>query len=338
MKVLWLSPWMRPLARIYCESLMNVGVETMLVTSDRHPSSGVARPYELVLDTRVKQLNSWAAFAKVLPLVRGFCPDVMVAELVRDPRWMALAPRVPRFEMVHDDKPHDAIHARPAWEQAIFSRWSRSASKIAFSKYVAEAIGAEAIIPLTSDLEQSGVPALVESSRRRDFVVVGRMHEYKNLDICMEAWRMHTEGDAWRGDRLILIGDGDWNGALPENAEWRRARFQYWEVLDDISHAKASVVHYRQPSQSGVQVLSMQLGVTPIVSTAGALPEMQPPAEQPVGIDDIYGLARRFDELADPVLAAERGAVCRAHYEKRYSADAAASVLQSVLASALQRK
>jgi glycosyltransferase involved in cell wall biosynthesis len=110
-------------------------------------------------------------------------------------------------------------------------------------------------------------------------------------------------------------------------------------VISLLSHAKASVVHYRRASQSGVQVLSMQLGVTPIVSTEGALPEFQPPGENPIGVDDVDGLARAFDSLADPREAEKRGAASREHYERNYSAAVAARPLVDVLrAAAMQRR
>ncbi|HME76151.1 MAG TPA: hypothetical protein VKI00_11010, partial [Mycobacterium sp.] len=83
--------------------------------------------------------------------------------------------------------------------------------------------------------------------------------------------------------------------------------------------------------QSGVQVLSMQLGVTPIVSTAGGLPEFQPPGCPPVGVDDVAGLATAFDELADPRTAALRGAAAARHYAQRFAVDYSADRLLKVL-------
>ena len=47
LRVLWLSKWNRPLARIYAESLIDAGAEVMLVTSDLHPESDTARRYEV---------------------------------------------------------------------------------------------------------------------------------------------------------------------------------------------------------------------------------------------------------------------------------------------------
>ena len=170
-------------------------------------------------------------------------------------------------------------------------------------------------------------------------VLLGRLNEYKNIDVCLQAWRQHTAGPGWRGDNLVLIGDGDLRKPLPDNVVWHAGAFRYPDVISLLSQAKASVVHYRRASQSGVQVLSMQLGVTPIVSTEGALPEFQPPGETPIGVDDVDGLARAFDSLADPVAAAKRGAASREHYERNYSASVAAGPLGDVLgATAIRRR
>jgi glycosyltransferase involved in cell wall biosynthesis len=334
LRVLYLSPWMRPLARVYSESLLNAGAEVLLVTSDRHPESDAARPYELVLNPRMKTLSTWREFARAEVLARRFAPNVVVAEIVRDPRWMAFGVGVPRVHLVHDDKVHDDFDLWRPWEGPVFSRWlRRSAATVAFSQYVGTAIGADAVVPLTSDLDETRValPPIVPAEGRRDFIVLGRMYDYKNLDVCMQAWKEHTSGSGWRGDNLVLIGDGEWSGAIPEHVIWHRKEFRYRDVLAQCAQAKGSVAHYRQPSQSGVQVLSMQLGVTPIVSTMGALPEFQAPGTKPIPIDDVDGLARAFDSLADPVRAAESGASCREHYVRNYSAAVSARELRRVL-------
>jgi len=338
LRVLWLSPWTRSLARISVESLIDAGADAMLVTSDHHPESGPARQYELVLDPRPKTLRTWPEFARALPRVRRFAPNVVVPEFVRDPRWLAFAPGVPRVQLVHDDRPHDEAEFHPRWERAIFGWWAnRAVSSVAFSRYVAEAVGASAIVPLSSDLEESQVPSFVPADQRRDMVFFGRLKGYKNIDVCLEAWRLHTSGPGWRGDNLVVIGQGEFRAALPEHVIWHPGNFRYADVVSVLARAKASVVHYRQATQSGVQVLSMQLGVTPIVSTEGALPEFQPPGETPIGVDDVDGLRRAFDSLADPHQAAARGAVCLEHYRREYSPAVAARSLIDVLTAAATR-
>jgi glycosyltransferase involved in cell wall biosynthesis len=339
LRVLYLSKWNRPLARIYAESLLDVGAEVMLVTSDLHPGSDTARRYEVVLDPRLKTPRSWVQSARTAALTRRFTPNVVVAEIVRDPRWMTFGLGVPRVELIHDDQPHDSFYVRPRWERAIMGPWSRrSASTVAFSHYVARAIGASAVVPLTSDLDETQVPPLVPAGNRGDFVVFGHLNEYKNLDVCMDAWRKHTSGSGWRGDNLVLMGHGEWRGSIPDHVVWHRGRFPYSDVVPVLARAKGTVVHYRRPSQSGVQVLSMQLGVTPIVSMEGALPEFQPPSEKPIDVDDVDGLATAFDSLADPIQASMRGAACREHYVREYSATVSARALHQVLAMVAARE
>jgi glycosyltransferase involved in cell wall biosynthesis len=334
LRVLWLSPWMRPLARVHAEALRAEGAEVLLVTSDQHPGSDTARPYELVVDPRPKTPSSWPEFTRAALHVRRFAPNVVVSEIVRDPRWMAFAPGVPRIELIHDDRPHDAGEARPQWERTVFGWWSaRSTRTVAFSEFVARAVGADAVVPLTSDLDDVQVSPVVDAAHRRDFVLVGRLNDYKNIDVCLQGWELHTRGDGWRGDELLLLGEGAAESlrTLPRHVQWHQTPFQYREVLPVLARAKGSMVHYRRASQSGVQVLSMQLGVAPIVSGEGALPEFQPPGEAPIAVDDVAGLAMAFDALADPQVAAARGAAARAHYVRRYSAAASSAVLVEVL-------
>ncbi|HME77710.1 MAG TPA: hypothetical protein VKI00_19270, partial [Mycobacterium sp.] len=95
--------------------------------------------------------------------------------------------------------------------------------------------------------------------------------------------------------------------------------------------AKGSVTHYRSASQSGVQVLSMQLGVMPIASPSGGLAEYQPPGFPPVGIDHVAGLAAAFDDLADPLTATLRGGAASRHYADHFSVDRTVDGLVDVL-------
>ena len=342
-RVLWLSPWMRPLARVQAEALRRRGAEVLLVTSDQHPESGAARDYELVLDPRFRTAATWPASVAARRRIRDYGPQVVIAELVRDPRWIALAGRAPRVQLVHDDLPHDAGEKRPAYEHAVFDRWgARSAATITYSRYVAAAVGARRdvartpvhVLPLTSDLDVSQVPPPVGPDGRRDFVMMGRLNPYKNIDVVLQAWHRHVTGPGWRGDNLVLIGDGPIGlrtAALPPHTLWRSGTYRYSDVLETLTAAKSSVAHYRRASQSGVQVLSMQLGVMPIVSTIGGLPEYQPPGGPVVGVDDVAGLAAAFDELADPATAAHRGAEAARHYAQRLSVDRVADRLLHVL-------
>lgn len=338
---------MRPLARVQAEALRRRGADVLLVTSDQHPESDAARDYELVLDPRFRAAATWPSSFAAWRRIRDHRPQVVIAELVRDPRWIALAGNVSRVQLVHDDRPHDAGERRPAYERAVFDRWgARSAATIVYSDYVAAAVGTRRdvdgtpvhVLPLTSDLDVALVPPPVGAAGRRDFVMMGRLNPYKNVDVVLRAWQRHVTGDGWRGDDLVLIGDGPIgrkSADLPQHVRWRPGTYRYSAVVETLSAAKGSVVHYRRASQSGAQVLSMQLGVMPIVSTVGALPEYQPPGGRVVGVDDITGLAAAFDALADPAIAARRGAEAARHYAQRFSVDGVADRLSDVLTEVL---
>lgn len=347
-RVLWLSPWTRPAVRVQAEALLRQGADMLLVTSDQHPESDAARDYELVLEPRFKTATTWLPTFKAWHRIRQYRPDVVVAELVRDPRWIALAGRVPRIQVVHDDRPHDPGEQVPFYERAVFDRWgARSAATITYSDYVAAGVAARRdvagtpvhVVPLASDIDPHRVPPFVGPDGRRDFVLFGRLNPYKNVDVVLEAWQRHIVGGLWRGDNLVLIGNGPLHaGALPKHTRWRNGSFRYADVIPTLAAAKGSVSHYRRASQSGVQVLSMQLGVMPIVSTAGGLPEYQPPACPPIGIDDVAGLAAAFDLLADPVVAAQLGAEAARVYAQQCDVDIVGRRFLDVIAEVIARR
>jgi glycosyltransferase involved in cell wall biosynthesis len=347
-RVLWLSPQMRPLARVQAEALQRRGAEVLLVTSDRHPESDKARDYELVLDPRFRTASSWPPTHAAWRQVRDYRPDIVVTELVHDPRWIALAGRAPRIQLVHDHRAHEPVEHRPFYQRAVFDRWSaRSTATITYSSYVAAAVATRRdvigtpvhVLPLPSDLDLALVPSLVDPMARRDFVMIGRLHPYKNIDVVLEAWLRHVDGESWRGDELVLMGDGPLVlQSLPEYVRWRPGRYRYSEVVGTLAAAKGFIAHYRRASQSGVQVLSMQLGVMPIVSTVGGLPEYQPPGCPPVGVDDIAGLAAAFDELADPYTATLRGAAAARHYAAKFDVDVVADGLMNVINEVLSHQ
>lgn len=346
LRVLWLSPWMRSLARAQAEALRGRGAEVLLVTTDQHPASDAARDYELVLDPRLRRAATWPDNLAAWRRIRDYRPHVVITELVRDPRWIALAGRAPRIQLVHDDRPHDIVEHRPAYETAIFDRWgARSAATVTYSNYVAAAVGTRRdvagtgvhVVPLTSDLDPALVPPLVGPEGRRDFVMIGRLYSYKNIDLVLEAWQHHVDG-GWRGDNLLLIGGPSGPHALPKHARWRPGDYRYSDVITTLAAAKGSVAHYRRASQSGVQVLSMQLGVMPIVSTAGGLPEYQPPECPPIGVDDVAGLAATFDVMSDPHTAARYGAAAAHHFTQRFAVDRVADRLLDVIADVVGRR
>lgn len=339
MKVLWLSPWMRPLSRVQTNALRAAGHEVRLVTTDQHPESGPPVSDEWVVDARFKRPSTWPEFWRLRRRVRDFAPDIVVTELVRDPRWMLLARTAPRVDVVHDDRPHDDHEQLPAWERRAFARWrARACLTITHSHHVGDRIAPTiapvpvAVSPLASDLDPTLVPDVVPAGQRQDFVLTGRLNGYKNIPVVLEAWARHRDGPGYRGDQLVLIGESDRDLDLPAGVRWERGSFHYADQVGTIARAKASVAHYRVATQSGVQVLAMQLGVMPIVSDQGGLPELQPPGGPVVGVDDVAGLARALDALANPDHAADAGQTARRAFEERHDAAVVGSALSEALA------
>jgi glycosyltransferase involved in cell wall biosynthesis len=338
LRVVWLSPLMRPLARVQAEALRARGMDVLLVTTDRHPESDTRRDYEMVLDLSFRTASTWLAAWR---RIREHRPDVVIAERVRDPRWIALAGRTPRIQVVHDERRDEGSRRRRAYARAMFDRWgSRSAATVTYSNYAAIAVAIRRdvagtpvnVLPLCSDLDPALVPPFVGPDERHDFVVVGQLGSQKNIDVVLEAWQRHVDGGSWRGDELLLIGNGPLViRTLPAYVRWRPGNYRYADVVSTMAAAKGSVAHYRGASQSGVQMLSMHLGVMPIVSPVGGLPEYQPPVFPPIAVDNVAGLTAAFDELSDPLTATLRGAAAARHYADWFAVDHAVDGLWNVL-------
>jgi hypothetical protein len=345
MRILWLSPWLRPTARTYVENLRALGAEVILVTSDLHPESDEAREYETVLLGRPIPTAGWLPFFEAYRDAKRFQPDVVVTEYLRDPRWRMFARLAPRVRLIHDDKPHDETHLAPWWNRWFFDQWdARADATVVFSNYVATSLRAQGaagallyVAPLVSDLHPSMVPDPVPAEDRRNFVLIGRQRPYKNHGVVFSAWEAHTRGPAWRGDELVLIGGGEISHPLPAHARWTRGEYKYSQVVGELVRAKGSIVHQRSASQSAVQVLSMQLAVPTLVSTAGALPEYQPPGLSCTGIDDIHGLSRAIDALADAAEVNIQSAAALQHYRNHYDPTLASKRLLDIFDDVINR-
>jgi len=338
MRVLFLSPWLRPRARIHAEALARIGVEVMLVTAPLHPEPQGVRSYEVELIGRPIPNKGWLQFYSAYRQAVAFSPDVVVTEFLRDPRWRALARLAPRIRFIHDDVPHDPTEVLPWWNRLFFERWDAKAdATVVFSNYVHDSLKAHGLVrepvfvaPLTSDLAPELAPAFVPAEQRRNFILVGRQKPYKNHHVIFSAWEKHVNGNAWRGDELILYGGGEIASPLPSRARWHRGSYRYSDVVADLAASKGSLIHSRMASQSGVQVLSMFLGVPTIVSEAGGLPEYQPMGMSVTGVDDITGLAGGIDSLADPAEVARQASLARHHYQTHYDSPIAAQRLAEI--------
>lgn len=337
MRILFVSPWARALARVYCDELVGLGHDVALVTTSRHFERQETRPYELIMDGAPKQPLSWPGVLRVIARARRFRPDVVVAEEFQDPRLLPLLGIAPVATLVHDDAPHDHTHVKAWHHRVVFRRVSQKADLlVTFSDFVAAAVRSRWSVPvatvaLPSEAGEHQIPPFVPAAHRRDVVLIGRMGPYKNLPATFEGWAEHVASPAYRGDRLLVIGGGDIDGALPPQSEWRRGRYQFGDMLPQLAAAKASLAYYSSASQSGVQVLGMQCGTATLVSDAGGLPEYLPPGEKalPLGRPDL--LAAALGELVDPAEAARRGAAGRAVYDARHHPAVAARELVGVL-------
>ena len=345
MRILWLSPWVRPIARICTDSLRERGADVMLVTSDLHPESDEARDYETILVGRPVPTKDWINIPRAYQKARRFKPDVVVTEMLRDPRWRVFGSLAPRICFRHDARPHDETHRRQWWIRS-FDPWdARADATVVFSENVAQCMrdmGQTSspiyVAPLVTDLRPDKVPPFVPGDQRKNFILIGRQRPYKNHGVVFEAWANHARGPAWRGDELVLYGEGDIPQPLPMHARWNRHDFRYEDIVGELAGAKGSVIHSRNASQSGVQVMSMQLGVAPMVSTAGALPEYQPPGLPVTGIDDVAGLTQVFDALADPAEAGRQGGLSLEHYRTHFAPAVAADRLLEIFSQVTAKR
>lgn len=346
MRILWLCPVLRAPARICAESLISLGADVMLVTANLHPEpDSITRHYEQVLLGRPVPTKDWINIAKVYRRAREFKPDVVVTELMRDPRWRVFGHLAPRVNIVHDDRPHDATHEDPWWIRS-FRPWdARADAAVVFSDFVAKQVGGingsrppVYTAPLLTDFDPLLVPSFVPGPERSNFVLVGRQRPYKNHGVIFAAWDAHVHGSSWRGDELVVIGEGDIPVELPPQSRWIKESFRYRDVVGQLAGAKGSLVHERNASQSGSQLMSMQLGVAPIVSTSGALPEYQAPGLPIVGIDDVDGLTQAFNDLADPERAEAQGRMALQRYKEKYDTTVAARRLLEIFDDVLGDK
>jgi glycosyltransferase involved in cell wall biosynthesis len=348
MRILWLSPWLRPRARVWAEHLKTLGVDVMLVTSDLHFESDVARDYETVLLGRPVPTADWIRCASTYRKAAQFKPDLVVTELLRDPRWRLFTGLAPRVRIVHDDKPHDPTHIDRWWNRRFLggSPWDIKAdATIVFCNAVAESLRESGAVrpplyvaSLTSDLDPALAPPFVDPQSRRNFLLIGRQRPYKNHDVVFSAWEAHTKSPDWRGDELVMLGGGEISAPLPPHARWNRGSYQYREVVSELASAKGSLIHSRSASQSGVQVLSLSLGVPTLVSTAGGLPEYQPPGFSVTGIDDVEGLARDLNRLADPAEVERQSKTAVTYYQDHFAPPVASKRLAEIFQDILRNR
>jgi len=350
-RVLWFAPWFRSLAHIYGRGLTSNGHEVLIVTSTKHPEPAPSLVTELMCPAKFYD-PSWIRSAwDAERAFRKFRPDVVMTEQTSDPMFVALAQRMhPQMLIVHDARPHDHTHQLGGWRKTVKAVGNRQRHHIlTFSRHVAKDVAASEWKPpsaqihqvsLVSDFRDEDVPEFREAAERRDFVFMGRMAPYRNLDHVLLAWAQHVRGPHYRGDRLIIWGRKELAPAkyaedcrmTDESVERRSEIYRYSDISQGrFSGFKGSFCVYLEASQSGVQLVSAQLGIAPIVSNVGGLPEYQAPTLPVLDPTDVKGLVDVLDRMANPEHAAERGRVAQEFYLANHSERVAAQQLSDLL-------
>lgn len=336
-RIVWLAPWFRTLATAWAGGLRDLGHDVRVITSPMHFDPPPAHPDDVELGVQWRSAQGAREFARARRAVADFAPDVVIAEITRDPRYLGLAPRgVPLVVTTHDAVAHDRANRTPFMRrlaQEVLVR--RAAVEVCFSEQVAAAVAPRShpvrVVPLTSEMPESLTPPFVPADGRRDFLVVGRLSAYKNIPTVIEAYRRHQASERYRGDRLLLVGGGDPECEVPDDIEWVRGRFRFADLAPRLAAAKASVCLYSAGSQSGVQVTSMQCGVQCLVSDVGGLASYLPVGETALPAHDPGPLAASFDALADPEAAAAGGRRAAQAYAASMSVTATSARLEGVL-------
>jgi hypothetical protein len=195
-------------------------------------------------------------------------------------------------------------------------------------------------VSLISDVRDEDVPTIRSATERRDFVVMGRMAPYRNVNHVLSTWAEHVRGSRYRADRLIIWGTGEWSRVkdfgistvADDSVEWRSRVYRYDEIREGrFSGFKGSLSVDTEASQSGAQLLSAQLGVVPIVSNVGVLPEYQAPTLPLLGPSDLEGLVVVLDRVANPDEAAQPGQIAQNYYISKNPQRVAAKQLANVL-------
>lgn len=338
MRILFLAPWFRTLAWSWARELSQSGRTTMVVTTNNHFESGPARDGEFVLANSPRSVAGARELLELRRAVARFAPDVLVTEGFRDPRLLAVIGDKPLLWMIHDADPHDPTHIVP-FQRRVFERamLPRVTAILAFSQAVATTLRPRYprmpihVLPLPSEMPDDLVPPLVEADRRRDFYAIGRIKPYKNLAAVAQAWKQHVASAAYRGDTLRIIGAGELDSPLPPEATWHNEEFAFADLAPQLAAGKGSLSFYLTGSQSGVQILSMQVGCPTIVSAVGGLAEYQPADLPALHPGDVPGLVSHLSRLSDPQYATLLGAASAAEYRDRFAAPVSAARLADVL-------
>ena len=156
--------------------------------------------------------------------------------------------------------------------------------------------------------------------------MVGRLNQYRNIDVVLDAWQRHVDGGGWRGDELVVIGDRTLIiRSLPAYVRGVPAR-----TATPTSSRQCRSKGF--PTSTSGAPRKVACKSYPTGRHADRFPgrgpaEYQPPSCPPIGIDDVAGPGRRIHQLADPSTATLPGAAAARHYELRFAVDCVADRL-----------
>ena len=320
MRIAFVAPWFRTLAHLYGRLLQEAGHEVLVVTSDRHFEDSYGFCDEVAAPVLgVDPARATAAVLRARRAVRAFRPDVVVEDVLSDPRWQGAGGRARRVLMLHDPRPHDDSHRLLGIRSWSAQRQlARADGLLCFSETSAAILRARTSRPVTAVPLLSEVPEewVRLSPTKRGFLMLGRLSVYKGFDLGLRAWQGLSDSERAAHPLRCVVSEGD--PALLERlrasgASLTVGRFSFREVTEQVSSASALLLPYAAASQSGVQLMSLQHATAPLVSDLPGLAEYQVPGQPPVAEATPEAWTRRLREhLAQD--AGLLGSRARQHY------------------------
>jgi glycosyltransferase involved in cell wall biosynthesis len=325
MRVAFVVPWFRTLGHLYGRELQRMGHEVLIATTSRHFEPGYDYCPELAAEpARPGQWLGSRDLALIRRAVRRFQPDIVLEDVIRDPRWIGLGRPVRRLVMVHDPQPHDPWHSvRGMRDLTSRTQMLRATGIVTFSESAHEVMAAltpkpVAVLPLVSEMPSEYVADRVRD--RRGYLLIGRASRYKGFDVALEAWRGLPREVREANPLRAFISDGD-PAVLAQlrrepHVDLRSGSFRFRDLTRHLASARAVLLPYRSVSQSGVQLLALQNGVVPLISDLPGLREFQPPMLPVVTGHDPHSWAQALIQLAHDDVAEQLGALGRSHYHR----------------------
>jgi len=320
MRILIVAPWFRTLAHLYGRLIVGAGHDVLVVASDRHFEAGYGFCNEIVLGGLENVVRTGSTTLQTAREVRRFSPEVVLEEPFGHPKWLVLPPKARRILMLHEPDPgrDSAVLDWKRLRRLVRHTQERQISSvICFSQYaatIARAAGRSHVdvVPLISEMPDEWVPRSGEP--RHGFAVVGRISHSKGIDIAVNAWQGLDVTVRDREPLRLMLSEGEDHSSSV--AQWERegvsvrmGRFSFKDMVSEIGRSRVMLLPYRSAMQSGQQILAMQLGVVPIVSNVGGLPEYQPEFLPPVtSLEADLWTHRMLAELGtdDPKARSER--------------------------------